>query len=127
MYEQLDIFSFLNPQSKKYCFDDDINDIRKMLIDIAEKHKCKVTDDNFSIWSHVPQYGYRLSIDIEVTKDVFRNKEFRQEIDKAVDFAEEREVSLHPMYGAVFFFSGEDTATFSFFTTFNDKKRRKIK
>ena len=124
-YEQLDIFSYLQPQDK-FCFDDDINEIHDRLIEIANKYGILTGTDEFTIWSHVPQYGYRLWIDMEVTKENLQDNNFMQDIEKLVDFAKERNIELSCMIGAVFFFDGEKTASLPFSTTFVDKERRKI-
>ena len=77
MYEQLDIFSYLQPQEKeKYCFDDDINEIHEKLIEIADKYKISIGRDEFTIWSHVPQYGYRMDLGMKVTREDLRNDDF---------------------------------------------------
>ena len=123
-YEQLNIFSYLKPQ-EKYCFDDDINEIHDRLIEIANKYEISIATDKFTIWSHVPQYGYRLWLDMEVTKENLQDNNFIQDIEKLVDFSKERNVELSCMIGAVFFLNKEKTARLSFSTTFMDKERRK--
>lgn len=128
MYEQLDIFSYLQPKEKeKYCFDDDINEIHEKLIDISEKYNITIYRDEFAIWSHVPQYGYRMSLGMKVTREDLRNDDFQKDIDDIVEIAKEKEVELSPMWGAIFFFKEEETANLSIYSTFMDKKRQKIK
>lgn len=128
MYEQLDIFSYLQPQEKeKYCFDDDINEIHEKLIEIANKYRISICRDEFTIWSHVPQYGYRMALGMKVTREDLRNDDFQKDIDDIVEIAKEKEVELSPMWGAIFFFKEDKIATLSFYTTFMDKKRQKIK
>lgn len=128
MYEQLDIFSLIKPYEKeKYCFDDDINEIHKKLIGNAEKYGISIGKDKFSIWSHVPQYGYRLWLEMEVTKNNLQDNNFINDIDELIDFAKERNVELSCMIGACFFYEGKITASLPFSTTFMDKKRQKIK
>lgn len=127
MYEQLDIFSYLQPQvEEKYCFDDDINEIHAKLIEIAKKNGIKIDKDEFTVWSHVPQYGYRLWLDMEVTKEKLNDNNFQSDIEKVTEFAKQRNVELSCMNGACFFYRGEDTASLQFSTTFMDKERRKI-
>lgn len=125
-YEQLDIFSYLKPQGK-YCFDDDINEIHDRLVGISDKYGIQITKDEFTIWPHVPQYGYRLGLDMEVTKDNLQDKDFMHDIEKLTCFAKQRNIELSCMGGACFFFEGEETARLPFNTTFIDKARRKIK
>lgn len=127
-YQQLDIFSYLQPQEKeKYCFDDDINEIHEKLIEIAGKYNITIYRDEFTIWSHVPQYGYRMALGTKVTREDLRNEDFQKDIDNIVEIAKEKEIELSPMWGAIFFFKNEESATLSFYTTFMDKKRQKIK
>lgn len=124
-YEQLDIFSYLQPQ-EKYCFDDDINKIHDRLIEIAGKYGILTGTDEFTIWPHVPQYGYRLWLDMEVTKENLQDNNLMQDIEELVIFSKERNIELSCMTGAVFFFAEEKTARLSFSTTFIDRERRKI-
>lgn len=127
-YEQLDIFSYLKPQTKeKFCFDNDINEIHDRLLEIAERYGIEIGKCGFTIWSHVPQYGYRLWLDTRVTRDNLNDEDYMRDIENAVEFAKERNVELSCMTGACFFYHGKDTASLSFSTTFMDKARRKIK
>lgn len=127
MYEQLDMFSFLQPSKEKYCFDDDTNEIRERLIEISEKYKAKIKSDEFTIWSHVPQYGYRLWLVMEVTKEILNDENFQKDVENTTKFAEERNIELSCMVGACFFYGGQNIASLPFSTTFMDKERRKIK
>lgn len=127
-YQQLDIFSLIQQQGEsRYCFDDDINEIHRILIEIADKYGISIGRDEFTIWSHVPQYGYRMALGMKVTREDLGNEDFQKDIDDVVEIAKQREVELSPMRGAVFFFKEEKKATLSFYTTFMDKKRQKIK
>lgn len=128
MYEQLDIFSYMQPQEKeKYCFDDDINEIHEKLIEIANKCKISIGRDEFTIWSHVPQYGYRMDFEMKVAREDLRNDDFQKDIDDIAEIAKEKEVELSPMWGSIFFFKEDEIATLSIYSTFMDKKRQKIK
>ena len=127
-YQQLDIFSFMQPHDKeKYCFDDDINEIHNILINISDKYGIPIERDEFSIWSHVPQYGYRMALGMKVTRENLGNENFQKDIDDLVEIAKDKEIELSTMWGAVFFFKEDETATLTFYTTFMDNKRRKIK
>lgn len=44
-----------------FCFDADINEIIKRLDDICSGWSVSKIEKDWSIWSHVPQYGYRLT------------------------------------------------------------------
>lgn len=128
MYEQLDIFPLHSQKTEeKYCFDDDINEIHERLIRIAKKHGAGINGDEFTVWSHVPQYGYRLWLDMEIRKDTLDDENFRNDINKVIEFAKGRNIELSCMVGACFFYSGEETASLPFSTIFLDKKRQKIK
>lgn len=128
MYEQLNIFSFLEDAPQKvFSWDDDINEIHKRLLDLAIKHELDVEMQEWSIWSHAKEYGYRMSFDIKVTREVMKDEQFLTEIDIIVDFAKTKNVELSPMYGACFFYRNENTTELTFYSTFMDKARRKRK
>lgn len=126
IYEQLDIFSVLETD-EQYSWDNDINEIHKMLIRLAKDYRLEITADNFSIWSHVPQYGYRMEFEIKICKEHINDKRFIDEINKIVRYAENKKIELSPMWGAVYFFGESETARLMFFSTFMDRKRRKKK
>lgn len=127
-YQQLDIFSYLQPQEEeRYCFDDDINEIHERVIEISEKYNITIYRDEFTIWSHAPQYGYRMALGMKVTREDLGNEDFQKDIDDIVEIAKEKEIELSPMWGAIFFFKDEETANLSIYSTFMDKKRKKIK
>lgn len=128
LYEQLNIFSIIGPKKEeKYCFDDDINEIHTKLIEISKKYNLSISNDSFEIWSHVPHFGYRMDLRIEVTKEILKNQQFQKDIDDIVDFAKQKDVELTPMNRGIFFSKGEGTATLVIYSTFLDKKRQKIK
>lgn len=127
-YQQLDIFFLMQQQGEvRYCFDDDINEIHRILIEIADKYGISIERDEFTIWSHVPQYGYRMDLGMEITRKDLTNEGFQKDIDDVVEIAKQRGIELSPMWGAIFFFREDEVATLSFYTTFMDKKRQKIK
>jgi len=128
MYEQLDMFSLMKSQDKeKYCFDNDINEIHEKLINIANKHGTPIEEDEFSIWPHVPQYGYRLWLEMQITRDNLQDNGFMRDIKELIHFAKERNIELSCMVGACFFYGTEHTTGLPFTTMFTDKKRQKIK
>lgn len=131
MYEQLDIFSFPELQDKlieqNFFWDSDINEIHNRLSKIALKYHIQTGKAEFSIWPHVPQYGYRLWLNMKVTREILKNENFQNEIEEIVKFAETRKIELSVMWGACFFFANEDTANLNISTCFMDKKRRKRK
>ena len=128
MYEQLNIFSFLEDAPEKaFGWDDDINEIHKRLLGLARKHELDIGQQEWSIWSHAKEYGYRMSFYLKVTREITKNERFFEDIEGIVEFAKTKNIELSPMYNAVFFFSGENTATLTFYTNFLDKQRRKRK
>lgn len=128
MYEQLNIFSFLEEAPQKaFSWDNDINEIHKRLLGLARKHKLDVGKQEWSIWSHAKEYGYRMSFDIKVTREVMKDEQFLKEIDDIVDFAKTKNIELSPMYGACFFYANKNRANLIFYSDFMDKARRKRK
>ena len=128
MYEQLNIFSFMEDSPKKtFSWDDDINEIHQRLHDLSGKYGLDVSGERWDIWEHAKEYGYRMSFYLKVTREIAKNERFFQDIEGIVKFAKTKNIELSPMYNAVFFFSGENTATLTFYTNFLDKQRRKRK
>jgi hypothetical protein len=128
MFEQLNIFDFLEPKKEKeFSWDKDINKIRKKLCDLASRYGLKITNEDWSVWEHAKEYGYRMSLGIKVTRENVKDETFFEEIESIVDFAKTKNIELAPMYNAIFFFSGENAATLTFYTDFMDKQRRKRK
>jgi hypothetical protein len=128
MFEQLNIFDFLEPKKEKeFSWDKDINKIRKKLCDLASRYGLEITKEDWSVWEHAKEYGYRMSLGIKVTRKNVKDETFFEEIESIVDFAKTKNIELAPMYNAIFFFSGENAATLTFYTDFMDKQRRKRK
>lgn len=128
MYEQLNIFSFLEDTPEKaFSWDDDINEIHRRLHELAFKYGLDVSGENWGIWEHAKEYGYRMSFHLKVTRENTKNARLFEDIGDIVEFAKTKNIDLSPMYNAVFFFSGENTATLTFYTDFLDKQRRKRK
>ncbi len=129
--EQLDIFSFLEPQEQSiksgFSWDSDINQIYDKLLKTASKFQIPISKAEWTIWSHVPQYGYRLWLNMEVTREIVQNEDFLNDIEEIIKFAESRKIELTPMWGACSFFKNKETANLSISTCFMDKKRRKRK
>jgi hypothetical protein len=128
MFEQLNIFDLLEPKKEKeFSWDKDINEIRKKLCDLASRYGLEITEEDWSVWEHAKEYGYRMSLGIKVTRQIVKDDRFFEEIESIVDFAKTKNIELDPMYNAIFFYSGENTATLTFYTDFMDKQRRKRK
>lgn len=128
MFEQLSIFDFLEPnREKEFSWDKDINEIRNKLCDLASRYGLEIAREDWSIWEHAKEYGYRMSFIVKVTKENVKDNKLFEEIETIVDFAKTKNIELAPMCNAIFFFSGENTAKLTFFTDFMDKQRRKRK
>lgn len=127
MYEcdgQMSLFDIMgSPKDTEFCWDKDINEIRSKLVDIADKHSIKHTSE-WDIWNHVPQFGYRMSFYLEISKSDY-TQNLLDELNEVVEFANGRKVELSIMNP--FFFHSEDKTTMSIYSTFNDKERRKVK
>lgn len=128
MYEQLSIFSLMGETTQKeFSWDDDINEVHRRLRELAVKYGLDVSGERWEIWEHAKEYGYRMSFYLKVTRGITKNERFFEDIEGIVEFAKTKNIELSPMYNAVFFFSGENTATLTFYTDFLDKQRRKRK
>lgn len=128
MYEQLNMFSFLEDAPQKiFSWDDDINEIHRRLCDLSIKYGLDISGESWKVWEHAKEYGYRMSFHLKVTREIAKNESFFKDIEGIVEFAKTKNIDLSPMYNAVFFFSGENTATLTFFTDFLDKQRRQRK
>lgn len=123
---QMSIWDWMAAETeKKFCFDDDINEIVSRLDHIC--YECGYTHDepNFRIWEHVPNLGYRLSYTVNLIKNTDIGA-FDEKCNKVVDWAKQKNIELVPMWGAAFFYNDETTARLRIFSTFKDS-RKKIK
>lgn len=124
-YEQMDIFSFIEPQEQKqekFCWDDDINEIIDKLNKYINKHSLTKGKTEWEVWSHVPQYGFRLTYEIKFKRSEYTD-ELLEELNKIVEFAKERNVELSPIQMP--FFGNKDESTIHIYSTFMDNQRRK--
>ena len=122
-----DIFDCLDNSSNPdlFSWDDDINAIYKKLMEISKDYNIKVDKAEWSIWDHVPSYGFRMWFSYNVTRQDIRNKDFEEAILDVVSFAKEKKIELSPLYNATFFFSNSETASFPLSTTFMDDRRKR--
>lgn len=124
MIGQMSIFDFIEPPPKdpyEFCWDADINEIHCRLVKLVAKHRLLISDEEWEIWSHVPQYGYRMWIDVEVTSGQF-TEAFLGDLQEIIDFAKKRKIELSPSMPMFF---GDEPAPMYISTTFMDKERRK--
>lgn len=124
MLGQISIFDILEPNREKpFSWDSDINEIHKQLKQFTERHGLEIEREAWSVWDHVPQFGFRMSIGIQITRQIVEKDAFWDELNEIVQQAKVRKVELSPFQP--FFFGGSNTTTMSVFTTFMDNERRK--
>ena len=103
--EQLTIFGLVSPDDR-FCFDDDINEIVKMLdnICVPDNVATSITKE-WQIWTHVPRYGFRLSYIIDIKEKL--HEEFVDKLYEVMKFAEDRriELSAHSLGNKLYLFS----------------------
>ena len=121
-YDQLNIFSFLDIQHEQFCWDNDINNIYDRLTALVSKHNLTCDKAKWEIWEHVPQYGYRMTFTIQHTYQTYTD-DFITELSEIVDFAKSRNVELSPHEPHFF----GDIGYMYIYSTFMDKKRRKVR
>ena len=103
--EQLTIFGLVSPDDR-LCFDDDINEIIKMLDNICVRDNIATSiTKEWRIWTHVPRYGFRLSYIIDIKEKL--HKEFVDKLHEVIKFAEDRriELSAHGIGNKIYLFS----------------------
>jgi hypothetical protein len=112
---------------QKFCFDEDINQIVKMLDDICISVKAiaKISRE-WEVWSHVPQYGFRLSYELTMKEKL--PDDFFDGVEKVVRFAKAKHIELSPCGLIYYDFEWEKPLTgyLSIYSTFLDE-RKKIK
>lgn len=111
-------------EKKAFCWGKDINEIYEKLVSITEKYGLGTGKQEFAVWSHVPQYGFRLTFTIYLTEDQMTD-DFLKDLYEVVDFAKKRKVDLSPTNGM--FWGKEKSGSMYVFSTFEDNERRKRK
>ena len=130
MYEQLDIFSFLDETGEdstdtySFSWDSDINEIYSKLTALASKYRLSIGKTEWAIWEHVPQYGYRMTFTISLRKEDMTDK-FLSDLSETVEFAKRKKVEISP--AQPLFYKDDEKANMYIFSTFMDKERQKIK
>lgn len=126
IFEQISIFDFLDTDKpKSFSWDDDINEILEKLKQFANTYNLEISKQEWKIWEHVPQFGYRMSVGLEVTRSIVERDDFWDGINAIIDYAKSLKIELSPFQP--YFFGGQSTTTMSIFTTFLDAERRKRK
>ncbi|MBQ6887673.1 MAG: hypothetical protein IJN54_09200 [Lachnospiraceae bacterium] len=124
---QMELFDFIERESTSFCWDEDINEIVRLLEKLAESYDLEIGKTEFTVWEHVPHLGYRLWFDVKGTKQQLFREDFRSDIRKIVEYAKDRKVELTPMWGACWFFTDNENekGRLSFSTLFMDKERQR--
>lgn len=121
-----------------FCWDDDINCLHASLIAFAEKWGMEYSAD-WQIWDHVPQYGYRMTFNFH-----FPRMESEKETSAVADLmeickdAKKRQIDLSAIWDGEHYLyhdavangwstKGYERDGMSVYSTFNDKRRRKIR
>lgn len=112
----------------KFSWDDAINEIHHKIIELADKYKIPISEAKWEIWDHVPRFGYRMTVTLEVKRHQL-TMALSEELARIVDFARERNIDLSPTDPV--FFSIEDdmdeTSPIYIHSTFKDKERQKVR
>lgn len=123
---QISLFDLMEPPPKdpyEFSWDADINEIHYRLVNLVAKHRLSIGDEEWSIWDHVPQYGYRMWVDVEGTRGQF-TEAFFEDLQEIIDFAKKQKIELSPSMPMFF---GDEPAPMYISSTFMDKERRKRK
>lgn len=122
---QMSIFDFVQNSTKNedFSWDDDINSIYKMITTLASEYNIPVSKAEWSIWGHVPQFGYRMSITLDVEKSQLTD-DLWQRLKSIIEYAESKRIEISPMTPV---FLGSEKGWMHIFSTFLDRERQKIK
>ena len=126
---QINLFDYIEPDHKSFCWDNDINEILESLQDLSNYYGLEIGKAEFRVWEHVPHLGYRLWVDVRGTRKELFREEFQRDITILIEEAKQKEVELTPMWGACMFFTKDENekGRLSFSTLFLDKTRQRIK
>lgn len=124
MMGQMTIDDFLC-EEKPFSWDADINYIYDKLNQLAKRFNLSTRKAEWSVWEHVPQYGYRMSYHFVVGKSMENQKDFIDALNQICKEAKKRKIELSPMWGAVWW-DNDGVGKLTVFSTFLDgrKKRR---
>lgn len=124
---QMNIFDFLKPVEITPCFswDKDINVIHEKICNMAEKFNIPMKKAEWDVWNHVPQFGYRMSITLDLKHSDVENEELWNEMDDIVAYGKQQNVEISPM--TPIFLGNDRDGWMHIFSTFMDKERRKVK
>ena len=122
---QMNIFDFLKPVEKEpsFSWDKDINTIHEKIRDLAEKLNIPMKRAEWDVWNHVPQFGYRMSITLDLTRSDVEKGELWIALDEIVAYGKQRNIEISPM--SPIFLGDSKNGWMHIFSTFMDKERRK--
>lgn len=126
---QMNLFDYIEPNQKSFCWDNDINEIVEKLQNLTCVYGLEVGKAEFRIWDNVPHLGYRLWVDIKGTRTELFREDFRTDVVQLVADAKQKNVELTAMWGACMFFGRDENekGRLSFTTLFMDKARQRRK
>lgn len=125
---QMDIFDFLKSvetTKPSFSWDKDINVIHEKICTLAKNLNIPMSRAEWDVWDHVPQYGYRMSITLNLTQESVKQKEFWTALDEIVVYGKKKEIEIYPMQPM--FIGSNRNGSMYIFSTFMDKGRRKIR
>lgn len=124
---QIGLFDYIEPDSKTFCPDNDINEIVENLKKLADTYSLEIGKSEFKIWEHVPHLGYRLWLEVKGTKEELFAENFQNDVTNLVADSKAKNIELTPMWGACMFFKNEEKGSLYFSTLFMDRARQKRK
>lgn len=123
MNEQIQWSDYLNPN--RFCKDEDINAIVSTLDALVEEHGLNTRRRKFEIWDHCPQYGYRLSYTIGLTRAQNENDELHNAIQKLSTLAKTKQIDLSAYAPHFFTEDANEEGSLNIYSTYMDTRRKK--
>ena len=119
---QMNLFDFI-PRTT-FCWDEDINKIVAMLDDLIENNSDLLSSGKkeFTVWDHVPQYGFRLSYTVYVPLSMLQDERMDGILDEIIQYGEKHNIEISPMTTGLF----NPSAIYVFSTFCDNRKKRKI-
>ncbi len=124
---QMGLFDYIEPSSKNFCWDNDINEILRTLEETAGAYGLEIGKKEFRIWDHVPHLGYRLWLEVKGTKEELYAENFQNDITNLAADSKTKNIELTPMWGACMFFRNGEKGSLYLTTMFMDRARQKRK
>lgn len=123
MIGQMTIDDFLC-ENEPFSWDADINKIYEKMNQLAKRYNLKTREAEWSVWDHVPQYGYRMSFTFIVGKCMEQQEDFVEDLNAVCNYAKDKNIELCPMWGAVWW-NKNGTGDLTVYSTFLDKERKR--